>query len=173
MCWWGFAAVQINKCIVLLQWCTDKFCCLTKHTFCFLARVNSSNWKWFYLPLCVWHRLVITLFTVKVWTISLSLLAFKFNQNSDNSLANVETYGQKNGAPWGRGWPVFRREEWGEGGGSLIATVLHLPLCLPQNNSAESITANLCLLHSLSTPAPSSIYAVVAAGLTCCKMCFE
>lgn len=39
-------------------------------------------------------------------------------------------------------------------GGSLIATVLHLPLCLPQNNSAESITANLCLLHRLSTPAP-------------------
>lgn len=55
------------------------------------------------------------------------------------------------------------------GGGSLIATVLHLPLCLPHNNSAESITANLCLLHRLSPAAPPplpSIYAAVAAGLT-------
>lgn len=33
----------------------------------------------------------------------LSSLAFKFNQNSDNRLANVETRGQWSGAPRGRG----------------------------------------------------------------------
>lgn len=48
----------------------------------------------------------------------LSSLAFKFNQNSDNRLANVETRRQKIGAPWGRGWPRFRREER-RGGGAL------------------------------------------------------
>lgn len=36
--------------------------------------------------------------------------------------------------------------------GRLIATVLHLPFCPPCNNSAESITANLCLLSILPPP---------------------
>lgn len=48
--------------------------------------------------------------------------------------------------------------EWRGRGGSLIATVLHLPLCRPQNNSAESITANLCLLQRLSSRAPSPLF---------------
>lgn len=47
--------------------------------------------------------------------------------------------------------------------GRLIATVLHLPFCPPCNNSAESITANLCPLST--PPPPPNIYASVAAGL--------